>query len=215
MANSHFNFTFSVPQSAIMQTVLKEFIGYTGYFITTMATAVWMALGLFVIALFSQNAVTAILELLVEWGGDVFAPMTEGEQLVFSTDQSQRGENDVNGLQAAFSVVARVSLVLYVLGTLGKRIFGRALSLTRSFKLAFVRQASLVVFVAIPLSSVFRFESGVGPDSLFIGGFLAVFIAPLLLLSGYGSVFWNHIVNQAIHYVDEGGENIPTIQTEH
>lgn len=214
MANVRFDFKFSVPQSAAMRVLLKQFIDYTGYFMTAMSAAVWMALGLFVVALFSQNAVILILELLVEWGGDVFAPMKEGGRLVFGTDQPQRGDNDVDGLQAALSVVARVSLVLYVLGAVGRGIFGRKLSLARSVKLAFVRRASLVVFLAIPLSSVLRFESGVGPDSLFITVFLAVFIAPVLLISGYWSVFWNHMVIQAIHYVDEGGENIPTLQVE-
>lgn len=212
LANVRFNFTFSVPQSAAMRVLLKQFIGYTGYFVTAMAAAVWIALGLFVVALFSQNAVIAILELLAEWSGDVFAPMKEGGQLVFGTDQTQLGDNDVNGLQAALSVVAGVSLVLYVLGAVGRGIFGRKLSLTRSVKLAFVRRASLVVFVAIPFSSVLRFESGVGPDSFFIAAFLAVFIAPALLLSGYFSVLWNQMVIQAIHYVDLGGENIPTLQ---
>lgn len=215
MAGFRFDFTFSVPQSAAMRFFLKQFIGYTGYFMTALTTAVWMALGLSVVALFSQNAVMAILELLGEWGGDVFAPMKEGGQLVFDTDQANRGDKDVDGLQAALSVVARVSLVFYILGATGKAIFGSKLSLARSFKLALIRRASLVVFVAIPVCSVLRFESGVGPDSFFIAVFLAVFIAPALLLSGYWSVFWNHMVTQALHYVDEGGENIPTLQVEH
>ncbi|WP_417568161.1 hypothetical protein [Marinobacter sp.] len=214
LANVRFDFKFSVPQSAAMRAVLKQFFGYTGYFMTAMTAAVWMALGLLVVALFSQNAVIVILELLVEWGGDVFAPMKEGGQLVFGTDQTQRGDNDVDGLQAALSVVARVSLVLYVLGAVARAMFGRKLSLARSVKLKLVRRASLVVFVAIPLSSVLRFESGVGPDSFFITAFLAVFIAPALLLSGYWSVFWNQMVIQAIHYVDGGGENIPTLHVE-
>ncbi|MDK9558624.1 hypothetical protein QQF73_13400 [Marinobacter sp. M216] len=214
MASVSFDFKFSVPQSAAMRALLKQFLGYTGYFMTAVSAAVWMALGLLVVALFSQNAVIVILELLVEWGGDVFAPMKEGGQLVFSTDMTQRGENDVDGLQAALSVVARVSLVLYVLGAVGRAIFGTKLTLTRSVKLAFVRRASLVVFVAIPLSSVLQFESGIGPDSFFIAAFLAVFITPVLLLIGYWSVFWNHMVIQAIRYVDEGGVNVPTLQVE-
>lgn len=215
MANFRIAFTFSVPQSAAMRVLLKQFIGYTGYFMTALTAAVWMALGLFVVALFSQNAVIVILELLVEWGGDVFAPMKEGGRLVFGTDQIQRGDNDVDGLQAALSVVARASLVLYVLGAVVRGIFGRKLSLARSVKYAFVRRVSFIVFVAIPLSSVLRFESGVGPDSFFIAAFLAIFIAPMLLVSGYWSVFWNEMVIQAIHYVDAGGENVPTLQAEH
>lgn len=214
MAQFRFDFRFSVPQSVAKRVLLKQFIGYTGYFMTSVAAAVWMALGLLVVALFSQDAVIVVLELLVEWGGDVFAPMTEGGQLVFGTDRAQRGDNDVDGLQAALSVVASVSLVLYVLGAVVRAIFGRNLSLARSAKLTFVRRASLAVFVAIPLSSVFRFESGVGTDSFFISAFLAVIVAPGLLLSGYWSVLWNHMVTQAIHYVDEGGENIPTLQVE-
>lgn len=181
---------------------------------TAVSAAVWMALGLFVVALFSQNAVIGILELLVEWGGDVFAPLKEGGQLVFGSDQTPRGDNDVDGLQAALSVVARVSLVLYLLGAAGRAIFRGKLIVSRSMKLAFIRRASLIVFVAIPLSSILRFESGVGSDSVFISMFLAVFIAPSLLLSGYWSVFWNQMVMQAVHYVDEGGENIPTLQVE-
>lgn len=212
MANVRFDFTFSVPKSAAMRVLVKQFIGYTGYFMTSMTAAVWMALGLVVVALFSQNAVIVILEVLVEWGGDVFAPMKEGGLLVFGTDQVQRGDNDVDGFEAALSVVARVSLVFYVLGTLMRGIFGTRLSLARSVKLMFVRRVSLFVFVAIPLSSVLRFESGVGSDSLFFAAFLAVFIALALLLSGYWSVFWNKMVAEAIHYVDEGGENIPTVQ---
>lgn len=51
----------------------------------------WPQCTLFVVALFSQNAVILILELLVEWGGDVFAPMKEGGLLVFGTNQTQRG----------------------------------------------------------------------------------------------------------------------------
>lgn len=214
LADVHFNFTFSVPQSAAKRMLLKQFIGYTGYLMTAITAAVWMALGLFVVSLFSQNAVIAILELLLAWGGDVFAPMKEGGQLVFGTDHTQRGDNDVDGMQAALSVVARVSLVLYVLGAVGRKIFGSKLSLTRSVKLAFVRRATLVIFVAIPFSGVLRFESGVGPDSFFIAAFLAVFIAPALFLSGYCSVFWNQMVTKAIHYVDGGGENIPTLQVD-
>lgn len=214
MAQFRFDFQFSVPQSVAMRVLLKQFIGYTGYFMTAVAAAVWMGLGLFVVALFSQNAVVVILDLLVEWGGDVFAPMTEGGQLVFGTDSIQRGDNDVSGLQAALSVVAKVSLALYVLGAAVRAVFGKKLSLARSVKKAFVRRASLVAFVAIPLSTVLHFESGVAPDSFFITLFLAVFIAPALLLSGYWSIFWNHMVTQAIHYVDEGGVNVPTLQAE-
>ncbi|QFS89010.1 hypothetical protein [Marinobacter sp. THAF197a] len=214
MASFRFDFTFSVPKSAAMRILLKQFIGYTGYFMTAMAAAVWMALGMFVVALFSQNAVIVILEVFVEWGGDVFSPMKEGGLLVFGTDQIPRGDNDVGGVQAALSVVAKISVVLYVLGAVVRGIFGKKLSLARSVKLAFVRRASLIVFVAIPLSSFLRFESGVGSDSFFIAAFLAVFIAPALFLSGYWSVFWNQMVSEAIHYVDEDGENIPTLQVE-
>ncbi|MEA1082366.1 hypothetical protein [Marinobacter qingdaonensis] len=209
MSNVSIEFGFSVPQSTVMRWVLKQFIGYTGYFMTALTAAVWMALGLFVVALFSQNAVVAILALFVEWGGEVFAPLKDGGSLVFGNHQAQRGENDVSGLQAALSIVASVSFVLYFLAAVVKAIFDRELTLAQSVKYTFVKRTSLIVFVAIPLASVFQLKSGIAPDSLFISVFLAVFIAPALLLSGYWSVFWNQLVSQAICYVDAGGENAP------
>lgn len=192
-----------------MRLLLKQFISYIGYLMTSVSLVVWAFVSLLVIAFFSQDAIIVILNKLVEWGGDIFAPLAGGGQLVFDSDPDQISQNDVDGVEAVLYVAGSISLVLYVLGTVFTAIFGKTVALTRAAKLTFVRRFSLAVFVGILLSSVLRLESGVAPDSIFIAGFLAIFMAPALLISGYWSVFCNDLVSQAIEHVDSAGESVP------
>ncbi|WP_166266779.1 hypothetical protein [Marinobacter caseinilyticus] len=189
----------------MMRLLLKQLLSYLGYLMTSVSLAVWAGASLLVVSLFSQDATIIVLDMLVSWGGDIFAPMETGGLLVFSSDQSQVGPNDVDGVEAVMHLAGGVSLVLYVLGTLFTTISGKTMSLTRAAKLTFVRRFALAAFVGILLSSVLRFESGAAPESVFTAGFLAIFVAPALLLSGYGSVFCNGFVNKAMEHVDSAG----------
>lgn len=202
MSDVKFEPAVSMPQSPILRLLLKQIISYIGYLMTSFSLVVWASVVLLMIGFYSQEAVIAVLGMLIEWGGDTFAPLAEGGHLVFNSDRNQVGQNDVNGAEAVLYIAGKISLVLYVLGTLLAVIFRKPISLSTASKYTFVRRFSLAAFFGIWLSSILRFETGVAPDSLFITGFLAIFLAPTLLLSGCWSIFCNDLIRQIIEQVD-------------
>lgn len=210
MSNISFEFTFDVPRSPVKRFLLKQLIKYAGFFITSVFLAVWAAAILMIVSLYSQNATIMVLDLLVTWGGDFFAPLKEGGKLVFSTDSADMGPNDISGVDAVMYLSGWVSLGLYALGALYDAIGWKKVSITREAKTRFVRRFSLAGFIIILLSGFFRFESGVAPDSFFASLILGIFVAPGLLISGYGWVIGNAQVGKALDHVDNAASEFGT-----
>ncbi|QSP94134.1 hypothetical protein LPB19_13165 [Marinobacter salinisoli] len=204
MSSFTVEYSFSVPQSPVKRFLLKQLIRYIGYVLTTASIVFWGGTFLTLTGFYSQDTVAAIMDLLVAWGGDMFAPLAQGGHLVLGTDPNQVGANDVNGNDALLYIAGWISLLLYFLDSLWAGVSGKTISVSPTTKFRIVRHLSALAFLAILFSSVLRFESGMAPDSLFMSGFIAVFISPMLLLSGYFLVFINELAAKAVEYVDNG-----------